>query len=101
MSASDSVPRVGVRPIGARGSAATTVVGGCAATTAGLYPPTGLLTGTPLCTGSGLPALSSLVFGGHDTVGCPLPKRAEALAAGSVLPHDLPAAVADEPPAGS
>ena len=30
----------------------------------------------------GCPPLSSLVFGGHDTADCPLPKRAEALAAG-------------------
>ena len=93
MSASHSVPRVGVWLIGARGSVATTVVAGCAAITAGLHPPTGLITETPPFTESGLPALSSLVFGGHDTVDCPLPKRAEALAAGGVLPHGLPSAV--------
>ncbi|MFF4036222.1 inositol-3-phosphate synthase [Streptomyces sviceus] len=96
MSASDSVPRVGVWLIGARGSVATTVVAGCAATAAGLHPPTGLITETPPFTGSGLPALSALVFGGHDTVDCPLPKRAEALAAGGVLPHGLPTAVSAE-----
>lgn len=96
MSASDSVPRVGVWLIGARGSVATTVVAGCAAMTAGLHPPTGLVTETPPFAGSGLPALSALVFGGHDTVDCPLPKRAEALAAGGVLPHGLPAAVSAE-----
>ncbi|MFE3031108.1 inositol-3-phosphate synthase [Streptomyces canus] len=96
MSASDSVPRVGVWLIGARGSVATTVVAGCAAMTAGLHPPTGLITETPPFAGSGLPALSALVFGGHDTVDCPLPKRAEALAAGGVLPHGLPAAVGAE-----
>jgi myo-inositol-1-phosphate synthase len=96
MSASDSLPRVGVWLIGARGSVATTVVAGCAAMTAGLHPPTGLVTETPPFTESGLPALSSLVFGGHDTVDCPLPKRAEALAAGGVLPHGLPAAVSAE-----
>jgi myo-inositol-1-phosphate synthase len=96
MSASDSVPRVGVWLIGARGSVATTVVAGCAAMTAGLHPPTGLLTETPPFTGSSLPALSSLVFGGHDTLDCPLPKRAEALAAGGVLPHGLPTAVSAE-----
>ncbi|EFH29000.1 MULTISPECIES: inositol-3-phosphate synthase [Streptomyces] len=96
MSASDSVPRVGVWLIGARGSVATTVVAGCAAMAAGLHPPTGLITETPPLTGSGLPDLSALVFGGHDTVDCPLPKRAEALAAGGVLPHGLPAAVSAE-----
>ncbi|MFF4062576.1 inositol-3-phosphate synthase [Streptomyces sp. NPDC001668] len=96
MSASDSVPRVGVWLIGARGSVATTVVAGCAAMTAGLHPPTGLITETQPFTDSGLPALSSLVFGGHDTVDCPLPKRAEALAAGGVLPYGLPTAVSAE-----
>jgi hypothetical protein len=69
MSASDSVPRVGVRPIGARGSVATTVVAGCAVMTGGLQPPTGLLTKTPPFAGTGLPTLSSRVFGGHDTEG--------------------------------
>lgn len=88
--------RVGVWLIGARGSVATTVVAGCAAVTAGLRAPTGMVTETPLFTGTGLPALSSLVFGGHDTLDCPLPKRAEALAAGGVLPHGLPTAVASE-----
>jgi myo-inositol-1-phosphate synthase len=96
MSASVSPPRVGVWLIGARGSVATTVVAGCAAVTAGLHPPTGLITETPEFAGSGLPALSSLVFGGHDTVDCPLPKRAETLAAGGVLPHGLPTAIGAE-----
>ncbi|MEU5713693.1 inositol-3-phosphate synthase [Streptomyces flaveolus] len=89
-------PRVGVWLIGARGSVATTVVAGCAALTAGLHPPTGLVTEGPAFAGSGLPALSSLVFGGHDTTDCPLPKRAEQLAAGGVLPAGLPTAVAAE-----
>jgi myo-inositol-1-phosphate synthase len=96
MPASRSDARVGVWLIGARGSVATTVVAGCAALTAGLHPPTGLVTGTPVFADSGLPALSALVFGGHDTVDCPLPKRAEALAAGGVLPPGLPAAVRAE-----
>ncbi|MGW3462386.1 inositol-3-phosphate synthase [Streptomyces olivaceoviridis] len=89
-------PRVGVWLIGARGSVATTVVAGCAALTAGLHRPTGLVTEGPAFAGSGLPALSSLVFGGHDTTDCPLPKRAEQLAAGGVLPPGLPTAVAAE-----
>ncbi|SEQ14014.1 myo-inositol-1-phosphate synthase [Streptomyces sp. yr375] len=86
-------PRVGVWLIGARGSVATTVVAGCAAVAAGLHPPTGLVTESPAFADSGLPALSSLVFGGHDTTDCPLPKRAEQLAAGGVLPAGLPAGV--------
>ncbi|MFE0102462.1 inositol-3-phosphate synthase [Streptomyces sp. NPDC059009] len=88
-----SVPPVGVWLIGARGSVATTAVAGCAAVAAGLHPPTGMVTETPPFTDCGLPALTSLVFGGHDTTDCPLPKRAEALAAGGVLPHALPAAL--------
>lgn len=101
MSASVSVPRVGVRLIGARGSVATTVLAGCAALTAGLHPPTGLVTETPPFSDSGLPpTLPSLVFGGHDTEDCPLPERAEALAAGGVLTHGLTAAVTAELAAG-
>ncbi|MFI6333933.1 inositol-3-phosphate synthase [Streptomyces sp. NPDC050535] len=96
MSASLSEPRVGVWLIGARGSVATTVVAGCAAVTAGLHGPTGMVTETGVFSGCDLPPLSSLVFGGHDTVDCPLPKRAEALAAGGVLPHGLPSAVSAE-----
>lgn len=95
-SVSPSVSRVGVWLIGARGSVATTVVAGCAAVTAGLHPPTGLVTETPVFADSGLPALPSLVFGGHDTMDCPLPKRAEALAAGGVLPPGLPTAIRAE-----
>ncbi|MGW0825833.1 inositol-3-phosphate synthase [Streptomyces sp. NPDC002845] len=96
MSESRSELRVGVWLIGARGSVATTVVAGCAAVAAGLHTSTGMVTETPLFTDSGLPPLSSLVFGGHDVVDCPLPKRAETLAAGGVLPHGLPSAVASE-----
>jgi myo-inositol-1-phosphate synthase len=96
VSESLSPARVGVWLIGARGSVATTVVAGCAALTAGLHPPVGLVTETPVFAGAGLPPLTSLVFGGHDTLDCPLPKRAEALAAGGVLPPGLPAAVASE-----
>ena len=98
MSAEPSVSpsRIGVWLIGARGSVATTAVAGCAAVTAGLHPPTGMVTETGIFHGAGLPPLSSLVFGGHDVLDCPLPKRAESLAAGGVLPPDLPAAVAAE-----
>ncbi|WP_320776100.1 inositol-3-phosphate synthase [Streptomyces sp. CRN 30] len=96
VSLTDSRARVGVWLIGARGSVATTAVAGCAAVTAGLHAPVGMVTETPPFAGSGLPALSSLVFGGHDTLDCPLPKRAEALAAGGVLPHGLPEAIGAE-----
>lgn len=90
---SPSAPRYGVWLVGARGSVATTAVVGCAAVAAGLHPPTGMVTETPDFAASGLASPASLVFGGHDTVDCPLPKRAEHLAEGGVLPHGLPAAV--------
>ncbi|KOT41587.1 myo-inositol-1-phosphate synthase [Streptomyces caelestis] len=86
-------PRFGVWLVGARGSVATTAIAGCAAVAAELHPPTGMVTETPDFTSCGLPPLSSLVFGGHDTLDCPLPKRAEHLADGGVLPHGLPSAV--------
>lgn len=86
----------GVWLIGARGSVATTAVAGCAAVAAGLHPPTGMVTETPPFADCGLPTLSSLVFGGHDVMECPLPKRAEQLAAGGVLPHGVPSAVGAE-----
>lgn len=98
MSAEPSVSasRVGVWLIGARGSVATTAVAGCAAVTAGFHSPTGMVTETDVFHEAGLPSLSSLVFGGHDVVDCPLPKRAEALVADGVLPHGLPSAVSAE-----
>ncbi|MFD9397185.1 inositol-3-phosphate synthase [Streptomyces sp. NPDC060000] len=83
----------GVWFIGARGSVATTAVAGCAALAAGLRPPTGMVTESRAFAAASLPALSRLVFGGHDTVDWPLPKRAEALAEQGVLPHGLGQAV--------
>ncbi|WP_306316430.1 MULTISPECIES: inositol-3-phosphate synthase [unclassified Streptomyces] len=95
-SLSPSRRRFGVWLVGARGSVATTAIAGCAAVSAGLHPPSGMVTETGPLAGAGLPPLASLVFGGHDTLDCPLPKRAEHLAAGGVLPHDLPGAVHGE-----
>ncbi|OEJ24168.1 myo-inositol-1-phosphate synthase [Streptomyces agglomeratus] len=88
--------RTGVWFVGARGSVATTAVAGCAALAAGLHAPDGMVTETQPFAGSGLAPLSSLVFGGHDTVSCPLPKRAEELETGGVLPHGLSSAVRSE-----
>ncbi|AZM49577.1 myo-inositol-1-phosphate synthase [Streptomyces sp. WAC 06738] len=86
----------GVWLIGARGSVATTVITGCAALAAGLHPAAGMVTETAPFADCGLPAPARLVFGGHDVACTPLPKRADELAAGGVLPHGLPAAVAAE-----
>ncbi|WP_435846582.1 inositol-3-phosphate synthase [Streptomyces chrestomyceticus] len=88
--------RTGVWLVGARGSVATTVIAGCAAVAAGLHPPTGMVTETAPFDDVPLPPLSALVFGGHDTTSYPLPKRAEELAAGGVLPYGLPRAVRAE-----
>jgi myo-inositol-1-phosphate synthase len=86
----------GVWLVGARGSVATTVITGCAALAAGLHPAAGMVTETAPFADCGLPAPGRLVFGGHDVACTPLPKRAEELAAGGVLPHGLPAAVGAE-----
>ncbi|MDX3745073.1 inositol-3-phosphate synthase [Streptomyces sp. AK08-02] len=88
--------RTGVWFVGARGSVATTAVAGCAAITAGLWPPTGMVTETAPFDGTGLPPLPTLVFGGHDTAQSPLPKRAEQLTDAGVLPHGLGPAVRAE-----
>ncbi|MCA1218114.1 inositol-3-phosphate synthase [Streptomyces sp. 8L] len=95
-SSESTTTRTGVWLVGARGSVATTAIAGCAAVTAGLRPPTGMVTETPPFAAARLPALSSLVFGGHDTASCPLPKRAEALTAAGVLPHGLAGAITAE-----
>ncbi|MFD9353927.1 inositol-3-phosphate synthase [Streptomyces sp. NPDC060031] len=86
-------PATGVWLIGARGSVATTVVAGGAALAAGLWPAAGLVTESAAFAGSGVPPLGSLVFGGHDVAAGTLPKRAEELAAGGVLPYGLVSAV--------
>ena len=86
-------PRTGIWLIGARGSVATTALTGAAALAAGLHPPTGMVTETAPFAPCPLPPLDSFVFGGHDTVSCPLPKRAEILAEAGVLPHGLPSAL--------
>lgn len=88
--------RTGVWFVGARGSVATTAIAGCAAVSAGLRPPTGMVTETADLAAAALPALPTLVFGGHDTTTCPLPKRAEQLTRAGVLPHGIAAAVAPE-----
>jgi myo-inositol-1-phosphate synthase len=93
---SDQRTRTGIWLAGARGSVATTVIAGTAALRAGLAGPTGCVTEQPGFPDAGLPAVSDLVFGGHDVACTPLPKRAEQLVAAGVLPHGLPAAVHDD-----
>ncbi|WP_037971765.1 inositol-3-phosphate synthase [Streptomyces sp. NRRL WC-3742] len=76
---------VGVWFIGARGSVATTAVVGAAAIGLGLVPPTGMVGELPEFADAGLTPVGRLVFGGHDVVTTPLPKRAEQLADGGVF----------------
>jgi myo-inositol-1-phosphate synthase len=82
--------------VGARGSVGTTAAVGAAALKAGLTDPTGLVTSLPAFARSGLPDFRDLLFAGHDVVGTPLSKRADALAEHGVVPSRLLAAVADE-----
>ncbi|MFG2168476.1 inositol-3-phosphate synthase [Micromonospora chersina] len=88
--------RTGVWLVGARGSVATTSIVGALALRAGLTGPTGCVTELPELRGPALPSFADLVFGGHDVVDTPLPKRAEALAAAGVLPGRLVDALAGE-----
>ncbi len=81
--------------IGARGSVATTAIGGLLALRGGLAPPTGCVTERPELACVPLPGWHDLVVGGHDVVGTPLVKRAEQLADSGVLPHRLLGAIAD------
>jgi myo-inositol-1-phosphate synthase len=87
--------QVGVWVVGGRGSVATTVVTGTAATVAGLAEPHGLVTVQPPFAEAAMPALADLVFGGHDVVETPLATRAARLVDAGVLPAGLPAAVGD------
>ena len=86
----------GVWFVGARGSVAATSIVGALAVRTGLAGTTGLVSELPEVVCAALPELSGLVFGGHDIAEIPLPKRVEALAAGGVIPHQLPAALAGE-----
>jgi myo-inositol-1-phosphate synthase len=88
--------RTGIWLIGARGSVATTATVGALALRAGLAEPIGCVTELPLLCGAALPAWPDLVIGGHDIVATPMLKKAEALAAGGVLPGRLVAVLADE-----
>jgi myo-inositol-1-phosphate synthase len=85
--------RVGVWLVGARGSVATTTVTGAAAVSAGLAPPTGLVTMRSPFTEAGLPELGDLVFGGHDLVETPLAVRATRLVDDGVVPAGLSEAI--------
>jgi myo-inositol-1-phosphate synthase len=88
--------RTGVWLIGARGSVAVTATVGALALRARLADPTGCVTELPQLRSPALPGWADLVIGGHDIVGTPVLKKAEALAAAGVLPGRLVAALTDE-----
>lgn len=87
---------VGVWFIGSKGSVASTAVVGALAVRAGLAEPIGCVTELPELAAANLPGLDQLVFGGHDVVDVSMLKRAELLAAGGVIPSQLPAVLAAE-----
>ncbi|GAB3545370.1 myo-inositol-1-phosphate synthase [Actinopolyspora lacussalsi] len=89
MTSPDSDGRTGVWLIGARGSVATTAITGAAALRDRLIPPTGCVTESPELMDPAMPGFDRLVFAGHDITDTPLPKRAEQLEAGGVLPRGL------------
>ncbi len=88
--------RTGMWLVGARGSVAVTSMVGALAIRASLAEPVGCVTELPALRHPALPALSDLVFGGHDVSCVGLVKKAQALVAAGVLPAAVVAAVADE-----
>ncbi|MEU7823481.1 inositol-3-phosphate synthase [Catellatospora sp. NPDC049133] len=88
--------RTGIWLVGARGSVAVTSIVGALAVRASLADPVGCVTELPPLRHPALPALSDLVFGGHDVSCVSLVKKAHALVAAGVLPAAVVAAVADE-----
>ena len=88
--------RTGLWLVGAGGSVAATVAAGLAALRAGVATSTGLVTAQPDLDGADLVDTADLVTGGHDVTSVSLAKRAEALAAAGVIPHDLPRLVAHD-----
>lgn len=88
--------RTGLWLVGAGGSVAATVAAGLAALGAGVATPTGLVTAQRDLEGADLVDTAGIVTGGHDVTHVSLAKRAEALAAAGVIPHDLPRLVAHE-----
>ena len=88
--------RAGIWLIGARGSVATTAITGALALRSGLAAPLGCVTAHPDLLNAALPALTNVVFGGHDIATGQLAKKARLLAEAGVLPERLVAALEDE-----
>lgn len=88
--------RTGLWLVGARGSVAVSSLVGALAMRASLADPVGCVTELPQLRSPAVPGLAELVFGGHDISVLRLVKKAEALAAGGVLPPALVPLVAAE-----
>jgi myo-inositol-1-phosphate synthase len=88
--------RTGVWLVGARGSVAVSSLVGALAVRASLAEPVGCVTELPALRSPAVPGLSDLTFGGHDVAVLRLVKKAEALAAGGVLPPPIVGLVAAE-----
>jgi myo-inositol-1-phosphate synthase len=73
-----------------------TSVVGALAIRAGLAEPAGCVTELPALRSRAVPALSELVFAGHDTAVVRLVKKAQSLVAAGVLPGEIVQAVAAE-----
>jgi myo-inositol-1-phosphate synthase len=86
----------GIWLIGARGSVAVTTIAGTAALRAGLTEPLGCVTELPQLSSPALPALTDLVFGGHDVSDLPLDKKLDGLVHAGVVPARIAGAVGHE-----
>ncbi|WP_199037104.1 inositol-3-phosphate synthase [Glycomyces salinus] len=81
--------RTGVWLVGARGSVAVSAIVGALSARTAPTEPVGLVTELPELRGADLPAMSDLVFGGHDRVTASLMERSLSLAQAGVLPTDV------------
>lgn len=91
-----SRPRLGLWIVGARGGVAVTTVVGLAALRRGLTGTTGLVTSLPMLARAGLPAIDSIVTGGHDIRMAPSHATAKTLAECGAIPPGLVEAVAED-----
>ncbi len=81
--------KTGVWLVGARGGLSTTIIVGTISTVRGLTTPTGLFTESQQAAGLDVPALSDLVFGGHEIRASSLLENAvEIYRETGVLRHD-------------
>ncbi|GAB3998988.1 hypothetical protein GCM10029992_26460 [Glycomyces albus] len=78
--------RTGIWLVGARGSVAVSAIVGALSARTAPTEAIGLVTELPELRGAGLPAVTDLVFGGHDRATASLTERSLSLAQAGVLP---------------